>query len=763
MSPVVKRPGYKFWLLAIMLACATVLSACSSSSPDNAPLADDPETAPTTPGNLTYEVYSSHEIELFWNDSTDDGWVMGYDIFRDDMLLAEQLDANSFFEAMLEPNTTYQFQVVAVDDDGNRSPPADITLTTDGDTVTDTIGTTGSNVLFPASVSEADSHTVSASRTLDGIPLSNVRFGGWQFSLPVPDVDGDGRADYVFLAPAGLVSDCVAGVLLPSTMLPSAVLIEADLERSLRVVYGAGTDCKDVENITLIGDINGDDQEDFAVFVGATGAVVFGGLVSGLVDVLTLDGQNGFVLNYIQPQYYAGLYTGFASLGDLNADGFDDFVFRDLGMSAPAALRVIAGRASFPTNRSSGEISEGEELLSLQPQSVITAAGDMNGDGADDVIVGNRVIYGHTGLSAAAIDNGVELFRGECPRDAYYCSVRALGDVDADGFDDIVVSKLGYSGCGYGRRSAVLYGSSTGVITLDTLDDRLNPKMTRLVEGVANPCLSGAGFGAVGDLDNDGASDYGIYGATIDGIVFGRPGIRPAVVWLDDLDGSTGFHFNGSLRRGPLDVDGDGFDDLVFEDDTLFKGRERRLDVNGPTGFAVERGPAHMAASWQLSTLADAAGYRLELDDRLVTELDADVDEYVFDPLDDGAAELMLSVLSADGTVLGQSVRRIPAFKQLETLSVTIYGPRLAQISFPGDRTVRRYGRYLVWRDGVPFARAPDGAYDYVDATVEPGTTYRYFVTPDYLPQGSLDPANARDGPLLRRRSETIEVTTPVD
>jgi hypothetical protein len=66
-----------------------------------------------------------------------------------------------------------------------------------------------------------------------------------------------------------------------------------------------------------------------------------------------------------------------------------------------------------------------------------------------------------------------------------------------------------------------------------------------------------------------------------------------------------------------------------------------------------------------------------------------------------------------------------------------------------------------VWRDDVPLARAPDGAYDYVDDTVEPDTTYRYFVTPDYLPPGPLNSNDVRDGPLLRRRSATIEVTTP--
>ncbi len=117
------------WSLAILLACLISLSACSSSS-DKSPADDDPGAIPNMPENLTFSVYSSHEAELFWTASTDDGWVMGYDIFRDDVLIKERLDANSFFEANLEPATTYQYRVVAVDDDGNRSIPTVVTVTT---------------------------------------------------------------------------------------------------------------------------------------------------------------------------------------------------------------------------------------------------------------------------------------------------------------------------------------------------------------------------------------------------------------------------------------------------------------------------------------------------------------------------------------------------------------------------------------------------------------------------------------------------------
>lgn len=404
--------------------------------------------------------------------------------------------------------------------------------------------------------------------------------------------------------------------------------------------------------------------------------------------------------------------------------------------------------------------------MNLRPQAYVSAAGDINGDGADDIIVNNRVdvgpqlLYGRRELANASIAGGVELVR-DCTTDSY-CGATAIGDIDADGFDDVAVThSLGSSDCGYHSRSAVFYGSTDGTITLDTLDDQPNPAMTRLVEGIANPCIAGGSHGYVGDLDGDGASEFGISGASSNGIVFGTQGVRPAIVWLDDLDGSVGFRLTDFNRPGSLDINGDGFDDVVFEDNSVFAGRMRSLDANGPVIHVIERGPAFLSASWNASTLPEASGYRLEFAGRLIAELDTDVLEQVFDPLYGEEGEIVLSVLDNASTVLGQSVRRVPEFETRETLSSMIYGARLVQISFSGDFGVQRYGRYLVWRNGVPLARAPDGAYDFVDNTVEPGTTYEYFVTPDYLPQGSLDTTDTNFGPVLRRRSETIAVTTP--
>ncbi|NND92893.1 MAG: CHRD domain-containing protein [Granulosicoccus sp.] len=84
---------------------------------------DDVDTAdgtPSVPGNLSAKVYSSTALELFWDVSTDDTVVVGYDVYRDGQFLSGAR-GNSFFEEGLMPGTTYVYSVVAIDNLANES------------------------------------------------------------------------------------------------------------------------------------------------------------------------------------------------------------------------------------------------------------------------------------------------------------------------------------------------------------------------------------------------------------------------------------------------------------------------------------------------------------------------------------------------------------------------------------------------------------------------------------------------------------------
>lgn len=80
-------------------------------------------SSPSTPGNLTALVDSPQNVILSWNSSSDSGsGVAGYHIYRNDELVADKIDSRSgFFDAQLEGNTTYKYEVRAFDGSGMES------------------------------------------------------------------------------------------------------------------------------------------------------------------------------------------------------------------------------------------------------------------------------------------------------------------------------------------------------------------------------------------------------------------------------------------------------------------------------------------------------------------------------------------------------------------------------------------------------------------------------------------------------------------
>ncbi|MFK7891251.1 MAG: hypothetical protein AB8B63_10590 [Granulosicoccus sp.] len=87
--------------------------------------------SPSQPGDLRAEIYSDTAAELFWLRSTDDRFVQGYEISINGNIVA-LTDGASYFTDSLIKGESYEFLVLAVDDEGNRSDPAAISFTGGG-------------------------------------------------------------------------------------------------------------------------------------------------------------------------------------------------------------------------------------------------------------------------------------------------------------------------------------------------------------------------------------------------------------------------------------------------------------------------------------------------------------------------------------------------------------------------------------------------------------------------------------------------------
>src|SRR5262249_46315067 len=160
----------------------------------------------------------------------------------------------------------------------------------------------------------------------------------------------------------------------------------------------------------------------------------------------------------------------------------------------------------------------------------VGAAGDVNGDGFDDLILGEQraggtgaayVVFGKSRFAGAiplgALDgtDGLKL-TGELPADYAGSAVSGAGDVNGDGFDDVIIGARAAGGSARGA-AYVFFGKSRFTDTpaagfsigLGTLDGTDGFKLA----GAANFDLTGTSVGAAGDVNGDGFADV-IVGAS---------------------------------------------------------------------------------------------------------------------------------------------------------------------------------------------------------------------------------------------------------
>ena len=198
------------------------------------------------------------------------------------------------------------------------------------------------------------------------------------------------------------------------------------------------------------------------------------------IDLSSLNGTNGFKISGEGGGGYSG--RSVASAGDMNGDGFSDLV-----IAAPegdAAYVVFGAASGIPANLdlSSLDGHNGFKLngvYSLAGASV-ASAGDVNGDGLDDLVVGagslgDYVVFGKTSGFSATFDlssldgaNGFKI-NGIPGRGG----VASAGDVNGDGFDDLVIGAAYSSVNGYHAGSAyVVFSQGAGFSATFDLSNR---------------------------------------------------------------------------------------------------------------------------------------------------------------------------------------------------------------------------------------------------------------------------------------------------
>jgi hypothetical protein len=388
------------------------------------------------------------------------------------------------------------------------------------------------------------------------------------------DLNGDGYSDIAigaYLYDKGSSNEGVVMIHLGSQngigIAPSQILESDQTEAQFGI------------SVACAGDVNGDGYADLIAgaryydkgHVNEGAAFIYQGSKDGLdpIAISVLESNQGD----------AWLGSAVASAGDVNGDGYSDVLVGcyafDHGQKDEGSVFVWYGRADSIKETVVTNLEM--NLPGSQFGWSVSGAGDVNGDGFGDVIISaNNYDNGETGEGAAFIFHGSAQGLAAVPnmtlegnqQYASLGSVASAGDVNGDGYGDVIVGMPLYdNGVENTGKAWIFYGSSLG-LGLGNLTE------TTLL-GTQQDARFGSSVSSAGDVNKDGYGD----------IVIGEPEYDISNPYMDEgraiiyygaanginlntnptiINGSTDGSYMGITVAGSIDANKDGFGDVLI-------------------------------------------------------------------------------------------------------------------------------------------------------------------------------------------------------
>jgi len=318
----------------------------------------------------------------------------------------------------------------------------------------------------------------------------NGQAGGLLFGFAVAgagDVNGDGIPDVLVGAPDASFAGSLSGRFYVLSGAGGALLVARD---------GDGPGAHYGFSVAGPGDVNGDGTPD--LLVGAPGSGMFG---PGAGRAALLSGSNGAALLQISGVDVVQCGFAVAATGDLSGDGLNDVLVGSPHASPGGVLQAGLVRA---VSGASGEVLlvlRGDQA-GAQLGSSVAGLGDLDGDGVPDIAAGEPYVDAAPldQVGRALVFSGgdgalLHALTGSAASELLGWSVAAAGDVDADGAADVLVGAIGLGspGPGAGGTARILSGRDGSLLAL--------------FAGAATGDELGAAVAGAGDLDGDGQPD----------------------------------------------------------------------------------------------------------------------------------------------------------------------------------------------------------------------------------------------------------------
>ncbi len=289
------------------------------------------------------------------------------------------------------------------------------------------------------------------------------------------------------------------------------------------------------------------------------------------------SGEFGTRFDVFGPTAYASIGADVAILDDVDGDGVLDLACADQPYAQNSSLgfgwvRVYSGKDGTLI----WDIYQDPEVNSFELK--VASAGDLNGDGRGDFVVGNPfataaggppnagVVTAYSGMDASVIWQ----VSGDATYNWFGQGLANVGDVDGDLVDDLLVAAPNAGSITEGQ--AYLHSGATG---------------TRFLTVSGTQSYGYMGYTAVeaaGDVNGDGVPDLLLGSDTADdpgsgGWDYGRAHVFSGAdgTLLYEYGGAYYYHQLGNFVTGTGDVNNDGFDDFAVgsqDDITIYSGAD---------------------------------------------------------------------------------------------------------------------------------------------------------------------------------------------